>query len=203
MVHSLSMGEQAAGGANVTMTDRRAELLTRVMADVATSGLADRSLRELAAAVGSSHRMLLYHFGSRDGLVAAVVAAVEADQRSALVEIAEDARSPAEVVRRLWARVSSPELRPFVRLFFETTAYAARSGRPTDLTDPWLGEGEDATAALGVAFDPVEVRVGIAVMRGLLVDVVTTGDVDTATEALERFLAMWDHWRADPPAVLV
>jgi AcrR family transcriptional regulator len=186
VVHWLSMG------------DPKAELLARVMDEVAAGGLADRSLRDLATATGTSHRMLLYHFGSRDGLIAAVVAAVEADQRSALVEIAGDAGSPAEVVRRLWGRVSSPEVRPFVRLFFEATAYAARAEGSTDLTDPWLDDGEDVTATIGMVFDPLEVRVGIAVMRGLLVDVVTTGDVDTATAALERFLAMWDRWREDP-----
>ena len=61
----------------------RDELLERIVTEVATHGLADRSMRELAAGVGSSHRMLLYHFGARDGLVAAIVAATEAAQRDA------------------------------------------------------------------------------------------------------------------------
>ncbi|MEZ5140174.1 MAG: hypothetical protein R2711_15805 [Acidimicrobiales bacterium] len=47
-----------------TSTARR-ELLDRVLAHVAEQGLSDRSLRDLATAVGTSHRMLLYHFGSR------------------------------------------------------------------------------------------------------------------------------------------
>jgi hypothetical protein len=38
----------------------------------------------------------------------------------------------------------------------------------------------------------VTVRIGIAVVRGLLIDVLSTGDVDTATASLERFLARWD-----------
>ena len=64
--------------------DARAELLDRVVADVAEHGLTDRSLRDIAAAVGTSHRMLLYHFGSRQGLVAAIVQSVEAAQRQLL-----------------------------------------------------------------------------------------------------------------------
>jgi AcrR family transcriptional regulator len=35
-------------------------------------GIADLSLRQTAAAIGTSHRMLIYHFGSREGLLAAV-----------------------------------------------------------------------------------------------------------------------------------
>jgi len=167
----------------------RDELLDRIVAEVAVHGLADRSMRELAASVGSSHRMLLYHFGSRDGLVAAIVGFTEAAQRDALRELAVGARSPADLVRQLWARVSSPELRPFVRLFFETLATQARSpGRATDPTADWL----DAVRGLGPvaeAYDDTDTRLGIAVMRGLLVDVLATGDVQAATAALERHLA--------------
>ena len=38
-----------------------------------TDGLGDLSLRKIAAAVGTSHRMLLYHFGSKNGLLLEVV----------------------------------------------------------------------------------------------------------------------------------
>jgi AcrR family transcriptional regulator len=170
----------------------RAELLARIVDEVAAAGLADRSLRELAAAVGTSHRMLLYHFGSREGLVAAVVEAVEAAQREALHAVAADADDAPEVVRRLWARVADPALRPFVRLFFEAVAYAGRAGRPVAFTTPWLADAQVAADAVGTTFDPVEVRLGIAVMRGLLVDVVTGDDPDAAAVALERFIEWWE-----------
>ena len=168
----------------------RDELLERIVAEVATNGLADRSMRELAAGVGSSHRMLLYHFGSRDGLVAAIVAATEAAQRDALRELSVDAASPAELVRRLWDRVSTPELRPFVRLFFETLATQARTpGTATDPTEDWL----DTVRHLGsvaAGTDDTDTRLGIAVMRGLLIDVLATGDVESATAALDRYLEL-------------
>src|SRR5690606_34275015 len=101
------------------MAAERDALLARVIAEVAAHGLADRSLRDLARAVGTSHRMLIYHFGSREGLIKAIVANTEEAQRRTLRELAERSTSPAELVRGLWQRVSSPELRPFVRLFFE------------------------------------------------------------------------------------
>jgi AcrR family transcriptional regulator len=171
------------------MGDAKDELLERIVAEVAVHGLADRSMREVAAAVGSSHRMLLYHFGSRAGLVAAVVAATEAAQRESLRRLAVDAESPADLVRQLWAQVSAPGLRPFVRLFFETLATQSRTpGTVTDPTADWL----DTVHGLGpvaAGSDDTDTRLGIAVVRGLLIDVLATGDVDAATAALERYLA--------------
>ena len=120
--------------------DARAELLDRVVADVAEHGLTDRSLRDIAAAVGTSHRMLLYHFGSRQGLVAAIVQSVEAAQRQLLRQLAAETSDPSVLVMALWDRVSAPELRPFVRLFFESLAASAGSDAAGDLTSPWLDE---------------------------------------------------------------
>ena len=67
------------------MSQSRAVLLARVVDHLTSSGLSNQSLRVLASAVGSSHRMLLYHFGSYDGLVAAVVGEVEQRQRRELL----------------------------------------------------------------------------------------------------------------------
>ena len=171
--------------------DARAQLLDRVVADVAEHGLTDRSLRDIAAAVGTSHRMLLYHFGSREGLVAAIVQSVEAAQRQLLRELAADTSDPAVLVLALWHRVSSPELRPFVRLFFESLAASAGSDATPDLTSPWLDEAANLIAVAGIDADAVDVRLGIALTRGLLIDVLMTGDVEPATAALQRFLERW------------
>lgn len=172
----------------------RQDLLERVMDDVAHHGMGGRSLREMAEAVGSSHRMLLYHFGSREGLVAAVVGEVEAQQRSALVRAARTAPPDADVedvVLRLWHQVASDELRPFVRLFFEALASTGVDGVERDLTTAWLDQSEAVGRLLGLPTDAVDLRLGVAVVRGLLVDVVATGDTGPATEALLRYLALW------------
>ena len=62
----------------------RERLLGAAMEHVAQHGVGDLSLRSLAAALGTSHRMLIYHFGSREGLLIEVIRAVEAQQREAL-----------------------------------------------------------------------------------------------------------------------
>ena len=148
--------------------------------------------------------MLLYHFGSREGLVAAIVFAVEAQQR-ALMTAADPTSDPSDVVRDVWRRVSDPSMRPFVQLFFETAAYASRQSDATgsvvaptaglaeagELTALWIEDAVTLSRQMAGDADATDVRLGIAVIRGLLLDVMTGGDVAGATKSLERFLALW------------
>jgi AcrR family transcriptional regulator len=177
------------------MASAHSALLARIVDDVAREGLHDRSLRELAAAAGTSHRMLLYHFGSRRGLVAEIVSAVEASQRDLMRELTAEAEDPSALVRALWARLSRPEMHPFVRLFFEASSYPQTAETTRERTTPWLEDAADIAGRLGLTYDPVEVRLGVAVIRGLLLDVVSGADLDDATASLERFLTMWQATR--------
>ncbi len=178
------------------MSDAREALLDKVLAHVAAHGLSDSSLRELAAGVGTSHRMLIYHFGSREGLVAAVATAVEQQQRAAMAQLATQVGSPAELIRAAWQQVADPALRPFVRLFFEVLSYALQ-GRPgtedflRQLTEPWLTQAGETAAGLGLDASVAELRLGVAVTRGLLIELLATGDEAAATESLERFIELW------------
>lgn len=171
------------------VSDPRSELLERLIAEAAANGLADRSLRDLAEAVGTSHRMLLYHFGSRAGLVSAIVDLVESRQREALVEMASHASDAAELIRMQWRHVSSPELRPFVRLFYECVALTGGEG----LTDPWLDLGAEVATSIEAETDEDLLRLGVAVSRGLLIDVLAKDDNEDATRSLERFIDMWEQ----------
>ncbi len=167
------------------------------MDHVAAHGLSDLSLRELASSIGSSHRMLLYHFGSREGLVAAIVAAMEARQRQALEALAVGASTPRQVIEAQWAQLTDPALRPFVALFFEVLALAVHHRPGTEgfldqLTDPWLDLASDLAARMDLVTDVAELRLGVAVTRGLLVEVLASGDVEGPTESLVRFLDLWE-----------
>ena len=173
----------------------RERLLAATIAYVARHGLADLSLRALAEGIGTSHRMLIYHFGSKEGLLAEVVAAVEADQRAVLAELARSDLAPGVAVRAFWADVASEAKREHVRLFFELVAQALQ-GRPgterlrETLVEPWI----EAVAALGVqgGLSPevarAQARLGMAVTRGLLIDLLATGDRAGADAAMDLFL---------------
>jgi AcrR family transcriptional regulator len=132
---------------------------------------------------------VLYHFGSRTGLVEAIVQRVEAEQRT-LMTAEATVGDPTAVIRDSWRRTSAPEVRPLVQLFFEAVAYAARRGG-ADFTGPWIDDATTLAAGLGIDADPAQIRLGIAVVRGLMIDVVLTDDTGPATESFEAFLRMW------------
>jgi AcrR family transcriptional regulator len=174
------------------VTERRDDLLRRVVKAAANGGLARRSLRDFAAQVGTSHRMLIHHFGSRDGLMAAVVESVERDQNERLGELPEDA---AEAIRLTWKRTSVPALWPIERLFFECYARGTQGEPPFDRLVPALVERtlEAVAARPDVRVDEegrAGARLGLAVIRGLLLDLVATGDRKATDRALELYASM-------------
>jgi AcrR family transcriptional regulator len=138
--------------------------------------------------------MLLHHFGSRDELLVAVVQEVERRQTAMLDDLPAD---PADAVARMWADVSRPEVRPLERLFFECYARAAQGEAPfrrmlPGAIDGWLDEVDART---GGDADRAMVRLGLAVSRGLLLDLVATGDdagVDAAAAAFVELLRTSD-----------
>jgi AcrR family transcriptional regulator len=174
------------------LTDRRDDLLRRIVKAAADGGLARRSLRDLAAKVGTSHRMLIHHFGSREGLITAVVEAVERDQNERLGELPDDA---AEAIRVSWRRTAVRSLWPIERLFFECYARGAQGEPPFDRLVPKLVEQTLAAVATraDVGADPegrAGARLGLAVIRGLLLDLVATGDRKATDAALELYASM-------------
>src|SRR5215469_16471022 len=105
---STELGSEAAAGPARTPKER---LLDAVIDHFTTDGLADQSLRRIAEAIGSSHRMLLYHFGSKDGLLLAVVREVEARTEARLADVAATSGMRTDVViRQMWSHLTDPEL---------------------------------------------------------------------------------------------
>jgi AcrR family transcriptional regulator len=168
---------------------RRRELLDALIAAVADGGIGGRSLRAIADAVGTSHRMLLHYFGSRDELLLAIVEEVERRQAATLGDLPASA---PEAFTAMWADLRRAELRPFERLFFECYARAAQGEAPfTRLlpaaVDGWLDQVNERT---GGTADPALVRLGLALIRGLLLDLVVTGDDEGVDAAAARFVAL-------------
>ncbi|RIQ15690.1 TetR/AcrR family transcriptional regulator [Jiangella rhizosphaerae] len=173
-------------------------LLRAAVEYVAANGVGERSLRQIAAALGTSHRMLIYHFGSKEGLFVEVARTMEDRQRELLSELDAVEGDPLEVARRFWARLADPVLWPHERLFFELYGRALQ-GDPAALplldgiVDTWVtalaGPMERAGAAPEVA--RAQARLGLAVARGLLLDLLATGDRAGVDAAMEQFVAMY------------
>jgi AcrR family transcriptional regulator len=178
---------------------RQQELLERAYRYALQHGLADLSLRPLAAAIGSSPRVLLFLFGSKDGLVRALLARARADEL-ALLDQAGQGRARADlaaVVRVTWQWLAADEHRQLLTLWAE--AYARSLAEPGG---PWSGFAgqtvDDWLAVLAAAQPPqrrrssagaAERSLALAVLRGALLDLLATGDADRTTAAIDRHLA--------------
>ena len=179
----------------MTEAQPRERLLAAAVEQARRGGIADLSLRELAAAIGTSHRMLLYHFGSRDGLLVAIARAVEDTERATLLGWGVTAGD----ARRFWTRVSDPAVWPTERLFFElyVQALLGRLGDDQFLdstVEGWIAPVAAAMVRAGgsEATARADARLGLAVVRGLLLDLLATHDRDGVTEAYERFLQLYE-----------
>ena len=171
------------------MPSAKDALLERVLDYAAREGVADKSLREIAAGVGTSHRMLLYHFGSREGVLVAIVAEVERQQRAVMETLTG---TDEDRMWGLWRQVSDPALRPYVRHFFSTVGLAVQGVPGTralldTLTDPWLEGGDTKTRAA--------LRLGVAATRGLLLDLLAGADPDEVDAAYRLLIELWGRER--------
>ncbi|WP_027345493.1 TetR/AcrR family transcriptional regulator [Hamadaea tsunoensis] len=176
------------------MTAAREALLDRCIEVLHAQGFGDLSLREIAAAAGTSHRMLNYHFGSRDGLLAAVVGRIEATQRAALAALTagegDELRAGATAY---WRQLKEPGLAPAERLFFEIYAHALHGREWTEsFRAAVIGAWEaPLVELLGRVVGPGDARaaarLSLAVTRGLLLDLLLTKEDEVLDEAMELF----------------
>jgi AcrR family transcriptional regulator len=167
---------------------RRDELLELAYRYVLRHGLAGMSLRPLAEAIGSSPRVLLYLFGSKDGLVQALLARSRTDELD-LLAAAGPADEPSEAVGRLWRWLADPAHSDLLRLW--TEGYARSMVEPDG---PWGGFAarsvEDWLDVLGEVFDRTDASAVLAVLRGAMLDLLATGDVERTTAAVRRQLVL-------------
>jgi AcrR family transcriptional regulator len=172
---------------------RRSELLELAYEYVLEHGAADVSLRPLAAAVGSSPRVLLFLFGSKAELVKAILARAREDELGLLerVRATGTGDGPIAVASELWGWLAAEEHRGLLALWVEGYARSL-----IDPSGPWAGfaattvaDWLDVLADSGAAGE-AEPTLVLAVLRGAMLDLLATGDVKRTTEAVNRQLAL-------------
>ncbi len=198
MVH-----EGSGDGRRLRHAGRRDEVLDAAVRHVLAHGWSASSLRSVAEGIGLSHRAVLYHFGSKERLLLAVATEVRRQQQQALVDDAVDGAPVDEMLRRAWTRISAPEHLPYVRLHLELQVLGLsqpdRFGFLLELVGSWTAVVESLLERVGV--DP-----GAAgqlatwvygLVRGLQLDLVTTGDRDRVDAAFaDAAAAVADRVRA-------
>lgn len=180
---------------------RPGELRRAIVEYLTQNGLADLSLRPLAKAVGSSPRVLLYYFGSKENMVIEVLAEVRREQLSSLGQI--DGDTFAEVCTLVWKKMSAPDSEPYFRLFFEAYGMALRRPRLYRaflhstvgewlrlIADPLCKEGVQPEKARAIA------TVLIAGLRGFMLDYCNTRDRKRIDHAVRLWAATLDDMLA-------
>lgn len=181
-------------------SQRREQLLEAAYRYALEHGLADLSLRPLAAAIGSSPRVLLYLFGSKDELVRALLARARADELAMLARLrqvaGEEPAGLATAGEQVWSWLAAPGHRALLTLWVE--GYARSLVEPDG---PWAGFAratvDDWLAVLTAAQPPAgrRTREGraartsvLAVLRGALLDLLATGETARITAGVRAHL---------------
>jgi AcrR family transcriptional regulator len=185
----------------------RARLRDQAVDYVLSHGLGDLTLRPLARALKTNARMLVYHFGSREGLMREILSRLrelEDARIQAWFQNGEKPRTMPEFLSWYWKRLSAPRARPAVRLIFELYALALKNPQayPGVLEGP-LAYWQKVAKKAGIPAKPdgVEATLLLAATRGLLLDLCATGDrarVERAMEALAQFV----EWRVTPTEMM-
>lgn len=177
---------------------RKRELLEAAYSYALANGLADYSLRPLASAIGSSPRVLLFLFGSKDGLTRALLARARQDELDGLATLRASQQDAdlAATGREVWGWLVAPSHRALLCLWLEGYARSllGESG-------PWEQFARETVAdwlnLLSTRQPPdwrrtpegeAERSLLLAVLRGGLLDVLATGDAQRVTRAVERHL---------------
>jgi AcrR family transcriptional regulator len=174
---------------------RRAELLDAVVDYTVEHGFSEVSWRPVAAAVGVSPTTLVHHFGTKEQMLVAILGRLRERIRAATSDQAGQQPGMAAAARAAWARTSDPQQWPEFRLFFAVYGRALQAPEQFEgfldrVVADWMSDLADAQ---GPGADQVTAArtatLVIATIRGLLLDLLATGDRDRVQDAAESFLA--------------
>jgi AcrR family transcriptional regulator len=173
---------------------RKTDLLEKAVDFVLDKGLQDLSLRPLADVLGTNARMLLYHFGSKEQLIAEVLMAAQQRQQKLLQLRPNGATDLAETLQAFWQWYTSAQMVPFARLLYEVEVRAMQ------------GQGEYRQFAKGAirawvnflmqsvpGCDEAKATFVVGVFSGLLLDRLTTGEHGRVDGAFALFVNMLEQ----------
>ncbi|MFE9579084.1 TetR/AcrR family transcriptional regulator [Nocardia sp. NPDC006044] len=167
---------------------KRAELLAAVVRYIADHGLAELSLRPLAAELGTSSRMLIYYFTTKEELLVQALAT----QRPDLAALFSEVSDAAELRARLWGfwrANTAGDGRTSVRVMLQVLGAACAADSPyaayaETAIAAFVDSLADGLRGLPSVDDPELVAtLLVSGLRGILQDRLITGDVERTDRA--------------------
>ncbi len=175
----------------VRATSRRDDLAQAATDYALEHGLVGLSLRPMAAALGTSDRMLLYHFAGKDDLVATMLRVTNDRSVAAIRALAPNA-DVRQAVRRLWEAVTSPALDRCQRMYVEAAALGLLGREPyasvvREANALWIAALAEHLVASGMPQDRSAraVRLLDAAFMGFQLDLPLCPDGDEVARAVD------------------
>lgn len=171
--------------------ERRGQLVNAFLDYALEHGLANASIREVGREIGTSGRMLIHYFGSREKLIAEALGVLRLRNRDRVFQsFGKRPETFDQAYWRIWRYLTDRETLRGFRLSYEALGLALQ--RPEayrefldSLTVDWRLSLEAVLAAQG--FPPERSRavatVYLSVLRGLVVDLLVTGERQRIREA--------------------
>ena len=175
------------------MSTRKKELLHAALAYLLEHGLANASLRPMAAQLGTSPRILMFHFKSKERLLQEVMEEIQIHLQSSFERMSESGRKSDPPLRRFWKWATEKRNLPYLRLLYEAHIIAAQNPK---VYGPYLRktshDWQDAVLqnlSQSVRGEDMA-TLCIAVFDGLLLEMIMTGERSRLLAALNKFVAL-------------
>ncbi|CRK60487.1 Transcriptional regulator, TetR family [Alloactinosynnema sp. L-07] len=167
---------------------RRDELVARTLDYLAERGLAEFSLRGLAAELGTSARMLVHYFGTRENLLDQAFA----EHRARAIAAVQAARGDKAAARTGWDTMADPANRGHYVVMFHLLAAGLTDGPFTEIARHAVADWLDVVTGLLADRDEpsVDATVLVSGLKGILLDLLVTGDRDRCAAAAHRLIGL-------------
>jgi len=163
---------------------------------VLEQGIADESIRTIAQNIGTSHRMVNYHFGSSEGFWEALINEVRRIELEKAKKYILSTGTPEEFsVSAAWEHFATPEYQKIFRIIFEVYVKVLRSpGGHEAFVDSFVNEwlqimSENFARHHQLGSDDAKkyARLRLACIRGLMMDLLLTQDSESTRQVAALF----------------
>ena len=186
--------------ANRPASNRKEQLRDAALAYLVEHGLTGVSLRPMAAQLGTSARILIFHFRSKEGLMTEVMEELHARLQASFLKLSESPDRSVPPLKRFWLWARDRKNFVYLRLLYESQIVAARNGKQygrhlkkssTDWQRLVFQRLSESVRSQELA------TLCIAVFDGLFLELIVTGDRQRLTRAMDYFIAIARSPRKD------
>lgn len=194
LVHSVAMNAQIH--VLPLQTPQKEALLQATGVFLMTHGYTGQSLRSIATAIGTSHRMLIHHFGDAEGFWVATINHLRREEQTKIIGQSDSDKAPLlPRLEDLWLYLTQPHQLQMFQLMLEIHMRALRNRQQYesflhDVVQGWLDRLTPAYMQAHELKRPdalAQARLDLAIVRGLILDLLNTADLAGTTAALKRY----------------